>query len=78
MGGEDAVSGNGATPPAAHLFPLPPPAAHTIPQANAVSERNLRLARERFNNNPAPAPSVISNLFKLSLLSIFFLFLQKK
>ena len=31
MGGGDDVSGNGAPPPAAHLFPFPHPAARVIP-----------------------------------------------
>ena len=31
MGGGDGVTGNGATLPAAHLFPLPLPEARTIP-----------------------------------------------
>ena len=32
-------------PAAALLFPLLSPTTHTIPQANAVSERNLLLAK---------------------------------
>jgi hypothetical protein len=52
MGGEEDVSGYGTTLPAAHLFPLPLPVPRTIPQANAVSERNPLLARARRNKKP--------------------------
>jgi hypothetical protein len=62
MGGGDEVSGNGTTLPAAHLFPLPLPAPRTIPQANAVSERNL----------------LLSPIWNSTHINIFFIFAEKK